>query len=991
MPRSPIAQRRIAFTVTSAAVALVTALTTATNSAAGPAPVAATAGPVGASGSGPHRGDQPDFDARAGSSASGAAEIARRAALASSRTATRALGATLGAQALVDLDGTTLTVRMLARLDGYLTEPSAASAGTVAMDYVQAHLGALGLTAADLPSFRLTRDYRDIDGTHHLTWTQSAGGVDVFGNGLQAAVTKNGQLLSLGGSPISGLKAVVVRSQAVASKNAAIAAARGDLGESTTPGPRDVATPMLFVTAAGAHLGWRVVTMSAAHPATTVVDSRDGTVLYRKSLASDANPSDAIAPTTAAATAAAQSTGIAYRYFPKHMPNGGVSYDVNYSALGWLPGTATILAGNNSHTYSDVNDDNVANPSEEVPPQSPHTWDYRLKPFALNGVSFCNNPYPCSWNPNQPFSWQVNRKQDAAQVFFFVNNWHDHLLGAPIGFTEAAGNFQVRNYSGQGQGGDAVDTQTDDGANTADGLPDGAHLDNANMDTPPDGQSPRMQMYLQHEPGTSYPGGDPFAPTNVGDEADTVYHEYTHGLSNRLVIDATGGSALGPVQGGSMGEAWSDWYAMDYLVRKNLQSDVKGKVDVVLFQYDGAGVALDRTEPVDCKVGSTSPKCGGGATGHLGGYTYADFGRVIGRPEVHADGEIWSQTLWDLRDSLGSTVSESLVTRAMELSPVNPSYLDERNAILLADTAGYGGRHRAAIWSVFAHRGMGYFAGSLTGSDSTPAADFHAPPTTHGTGVIRGRILNADTHKPAAGVTVALAFEGAPGVVNPAGTSDKDGRYQIGPVPVGTYGKLAIAGGGYDPVVRPITVKPAGATANFTVRRDWAAASGGATVTDFNGPDYSSFGCGPTAAIDQSQASGWGSTTGDDDGTPTNVFIPKRLVIKLPSAVDITTFTVDPSAACGDDPSSSTGDYTIETSGNGRTWTAAAHGTFTGANNGRLNPVPSTDGATAVSFIRFTILSNQTPNFATACPKSGDSGCSFSDLTEMAAYGVPAG
>lgn len=113
---------------------------------------------------------------------------------------------------------------------------------------------------------------------------------------------------------------------------------------------------------------------------------------------------------------------------------------------------------------------------------------------------------------------------------------------------------------------------------------------------------------------------------------------------------------------------------------------------------------------MDCKVGSHSPRCNGALPGHLGGYTYADYGEVIGFPEVHADGEIWGQTLWDLRDRLGSARTESLVTRAMELSPANPSFLDERNAILLADTAVFNGRDRATIWRVFAHRGMGYFA-----------------------------------------------------------------------------------------------------------------------------------------------------------------------------------------------------------------------------------------------------------------------------------------
>ena len=371
------------------------------------------------------------------------------------------------------------------------------------------------------------------------------------------------------------------------------------------------------------------------------------------------------------------------------------------------------------HTYSDVDDDNLASAPEEVHPTSGHRWDYLLQPFHLAGVSFCDNPYPCSWNPNMPFSWQHEPSAERQQVFYFVNAWHDYLRSAPIGFTEAAGNFQVKNPSSKGLGGDPVDTQTDDGANTDNGLPDGAHIDNANMDTPPDGQSPTMQMYLQHEPGTSYPDGDPFSPTNVGDEADTVYHEYTHGLSNRLVVDASGDSTLGDVQAGAMGEAWSDWYAMDYLVAEGCSPTPAGKADVVLFQYDGEGVFLDRTEPIDCRW-DRPRRCTGRRDGHRGGYTYADYGAVIGFPEVHSDGEIWAQTLWDLRDALGSTVTESLVTRAMELSPANPSFLDKRNAILVADTAVRGGRDQTTIWKVFAKRGMGFFAGAFGGDDSEP-------------------------------------------------------------------------------------------------------------------------------------------------------------------------------------------------------------------------------------------------------------------------------
>ena len=45
-----------------------------------------------------------------------------------------------------------------------------------------------------------------------------------------------------------------------------------------------------------------------------------------------------------------------------------------------------------------------------------------------------------------------------------------------------------------------------------------------------------------------------------------VYHEYAHGLSERLVTDAQGFGALIGAQPGAIAEGTSDYYAMDYLV-----------------------------------------------------------------------------------------------------------------------------------------------------------------------------------------------------------------------------------------------------------------------------------------------------------------------------------------------------------------------------------------------------------------------------------------
>ena len=975
-------RRRARTTVATAAGALALAGGLATSSAAvGPAtsPAAGTTEPSTRAAAPEARGF---YDARRAGTDRGRVAELRTSSDASSRPAARALRRALPAKALLEYDGGTGTVRVLENLDGYLTGPSTKSPSGVAMGYVRANHAALGLTADDLDTFRLRRDYRDIAGIHHLSWTQRVDGRRVFGNGLQAAVTRSGRLLMLGGSPVSTAATPTASgSPRISSPSAAIAAARRDLGESTTAaGPLDVADRVLFVTRTASYLGWQTVTMSADHPALSVFDSGTGRLLYRRPLSADASSSER--------SATPASRGTAVTYFPGHRP-GGQESTVNYTKRGWLGADATVLFGNNSHAYSDVNDDNRAEPDEEARARTPHHWDYSLKPFHLANVSFCDNPYPCSWNPNKALSWQANRAQNVAQVFFYVNNWHDHLAQAPIGFTEAAGNFQKRNAGKQGKGGDFVDTQTDDGADTDHGLPDGNHIDNANMDTPPDGMSPTMQMYLQHQPHTAYPDGDPFAPTNVGDEADTVYHEYTHGLSNRLVVDPSGDSTLGAVQAGAMGEAWSDWYAMDYLVHRGLQEDRPGKVDVTLFQYDGAGVALDRTEPLDCTVGSASPRCNGGETGHTGGYTYADYAKVIGAPEVHADGEIWSQTLWSLRDRLGSRTSEALVTRAMELAPANPSFLDMRNAILVADTALFGGDHHAAIWKVFAGRGMGFFAGSLGGDDASPAASSALPPSGGATGTITGVVRDRDTGDPVAGVPVTLAFEGGAGLANPTALTGSDGSYSIGPVPAGDYGKLVVRGAGYDPAASPVSVTPAGATADVEVRRDWAASSGGASVTDFNGPDYGGFGCGPGQAIDNSQATGWSSTTGDDNGDPTNHFVPKHITVDLGRAVDVSGFGVDPSATCGDGPSASTGDYTIATSPDGTTWTDASSGTFTSDDLGRINLVTPVAGSDSVRYVRFTIRGNQTPGFATSCPGGSYAGCSYSDLSELEVYGSP--
>jgi hypothetical protein len=283
---------------------------------------------------------------------------------------------------------------------------------------------------------------------------------------------------------------------------------------------------------------------------------------------------------------------------------------------------------------------------------------------------------------------------------------------------------------------------------------------------------------------------------NGGDDAEVVYHEYTHGLSNRMVTYPTGQSGLNNHQALSMGEAWSDWYALDFLNAAGFKPDRPGNGNLIMGQLTFGGDL--RSQPVDCPVNAAAKVCPGAGTAGPGGYTYGDMFKINGS-NVHADGEIWLETLWDLRNALGFRTTEKIVTRGMELSPPSPSFLDMRNAILQADVVADGGVNSRVIWDVFTNRGMGYFAFSNGGNDPHPVEDFSAPPDCPPCFTISGTITNKRTGAPIQGAIVSVKGPGGGGL----GLSDltnADGKYHIRHVPPHTYPMVEIAAENYQTV-----------------------------------------------------------------------------------------------------------------------------------------------------------------------------------------------
>jgi hypothetical protein len=860
------------------------------------------------------------FDSRAAGApvSPGRAVLRARASLARS----------LGSQGVVSADPQTGTLRMVGRLDGFLTGASDRPASQVAMDYVRSHLRAFGLNRADLRTFRLRQDYVDIVGTHHLSWTQVAGGVTVFRNGLKANVTSDGRLINLTGSPVHALRAASSLPQVGSIE--AIGSARRSAGAQELAAQReDTAKLVLFPTQRGARIAWRTTTwVDPSFLALSVVDAQTGKVLWRTSL------------TDADAVGSGQAVGM---YPSGDVPNGGG--DLLPVTFPVFDGTA--LSGNNAHVFADVNDDDEPAPKDEIKAVTGTDWSGYVPQYDTTTASQnCSTHFFCTWDKTVARDWKRNRNWFGVQLYYFINAFHDHLLAAPIGFTEAAGNFQVTNPTGQGLGGDAVEGHLIDGANTAGGFPDGGHVNNANFSTLPDGQPGIMQMYLQRAApwGPGIPSGD------SGNEAETVYHEFVHGLSSRLVTTPDGVQALNAPQSGAMGEGWSDWYAVDFTDNNGWFTDTPANGDAIAFRYSGGDEVSFRTAAVDCPVGVTGvencPKSGDGGPG---GYTYADFGTIAGQPQVHSDGEIWVQTLWQMRELFGSPVTESLVTRGMELSPPEPSFLDMRNAIMQADQVVFAGAHQNALWTLFAERGMGYFAASADGNDVNPVADFETPPdcAVDPCGTISGTITDSVTAEPLADVTVGIGGHVSDLGGDLGAETAADGTFSIANVPFHTWGKFVVDKAGYEPATIANLVVNGDETVDRKLTRDWAALEGGATLGHFTPPDFSDFGCGPSAAFDNALGTGWGSEAPG----------PRSVVVKLPQAVDVTSFGFDPGNTCGDGPDAATKTFTIYTRKAGGTWVLA----FSGGKlkSGRLNTLIPSAGASDVRFVKLVLLMNR--------------------------------
>jgi Fungalysin metallopeptidase (M36)/Viral BACON domain/Fungalysin/Thermolysin Propeptide Motif len=571
----------------------------------------------------------------------------------------------------------------------------------------------------------VSRDYvTSHNGLRTTVWQQVVDGVRVFESTLQAHVTAKGELVNIASRfvpdprtaaetgmpeaprhlsqpPVDARLAISVAAASTGDKvpSESVAASGQPAGLSrkqafTAPALLDLSAEYVWLPLdeSAMRLCWEIIFMSRTRGEMfrTLVDAASGEALLQQRLTEYISPASYRVFTGDSPTPMSPGHATPQATQPPQAARQLVTLDAldpTASPNGWINDGITETRGNNVDAHLDRNADNVADTPR---PQSTGTARVFDPPLDLAAA-------PSTYG-------------DAAVVnlFYWNNLIHDRYHA--LGFTEAAGNFQLNNFGRGGLGNDAVQADAQDGSGT----------NNANFSTPADGSPGRMQMYNFTGPN----------PDRDGDfDQEIIIHEYTHGLSNRLVGGGVGMSAL---QSRGMGEGWSDFYGLCLL--SEVGDDPNGTYAAGAYaSYQLSGLSQNyyfgiRRYPystnllknpltfkdIDPGQASVHP---GVPKSPLGGGT-AD--------QVHNQGEVWCVTLWDVRANLiakhgaaaGNELVLRLVTDGMKLAPANPNFVQARDAILQAELVYSGGANRNELWSAFAKRGLGAGASS-PGSGTT--------------------------------------------------------------------------------------------------------------------------------------------------------------------------------------------------------------------------------------------------------------------------------
>ncbi|KAI9592126.1 peptidase M36 [Syncephalis fuscata] len=296
-------------------------------------------------------------------------------------------------------------------------------------------------------------------------------------------------------------------------------------------------------------------------------------------------------------------------------------------------------------------------------------------------------------------------------MFYAINSMHD--IAFRYGFNEEAGNFQNKNFNkaGKGKAKDAVYAVAQDALGS----------NGAMFMSKPDGQAPYMSVWTWQ---TTSPGRDG-ALVN-----DLVVHEYTHGISDRLIGGASTPNCLSTQEAKGLSEGWSDFFAAWMQMKA---SDNHDKITAIA-SYLGAN---DR--PYSYSIHKERNPLTFGM---------ANLADPMKRYVV---GTIWGtmlyQIYWVFVDALkftdkretpdatkGNTRVFQLIIDSLAVTPCNPTFIQARDAILQSEKNNNSkDSFYCKLWAVFAFRGLGHSAGYDSNGKPIEKFDVHPSCTSKAT------------------------------------------------------------------------------------------------------------------------------------------------------------------------------------------------------------------------------------------------------------------
>lgn len=639
----------------------------------------------------------------------------------------------------------------------FLTSASHQNRDWILRSFIRENADLIGITDSQANQLKVTADYTNPDGNlSFVHLEQFINGIPVFRGEIKAGFTKSGEIIRIINNLAPGLDydslstnfrnpldAVKAAAKHINSEPSKLDLTRNEEASDdlkVTFGKGDSATTaekVYFPTEPGiARPAWRVLIWQPVNAFYVIVDAETGTLLWRKNITEDQTQSatysiyrnvnamidvaDNPFPLTPGPISPNGQQGSAIsRTTLSRIGNEGV---YSFNNLGWIADGETKTDGNAIQAGLDRDGTDGIDPNSEAFSLT-RNFTYSYNPLDPN-TNTGDAPLP----PTQTYPGSSFQQGTVTQLFYISNWYHDELYR--LGFNEQARNFQHNNFGRGGVGNDRIRGEGQDSSG----------FNNANFSTPADGGRGRMQMYL-------WTGPNPDIDGNL--DAGIVIHELTHGTSNRLHGNAAG---LTTNMARGMGEGWSDFYAHCLLSQPT--DPLEGIYTIGGYStYLGAGGGTFvnnyyygiRRFPKAVMAFTGGPNnrphnpltfADADATQiniSDGAFPRGPFGSAIA-DQVHNLGEIWSSALWEVRARMitrlgwaeGNRKVLQLVTDGMKLAPLNPTFLQERDAIIAAAQANSAAPEAAAdaadIWAGFASRGMGASAAVIvpgSGSNNT--------------------------------------------------------------------------------------------------------------------------------------------------------------------------------------------------------------------------------------------------------------------------------